>query len=337
MARQRFDNIFGTATGNPITVPSGAGTATLASTPGPGVLPAVTGSDFFVLIIEPGTVNEDIRYAQYSGSGTSITVGTAQEGTTGISHTGVAWAHGPTAADFASSGSFPTYSGAGSPQGVQASVAASDSYLDTTNGGVYFANNPSRSSPNAWQAGIASTPTIGTNPVPGLLLDQSDDFLWILSQGGTFVASGIGLSDTAAAVGTFNGFFTGTSGVDGDQFMQVRLGSSGQFTWTFDTNGTLSIPGPLGPNYIIQSGTTYAMNGTEGIVQMTSNSSPAVTLPDPSAFGFLLYTIKNAGTGALALHAHGTEHIDGVAGPKSLASEAFVTVISDFTNWWSVA
>lgn len=335
MARLRYDNIFGTATGNPITCPSGAGTATLASAPGPGTLPAVTGSDFIVLIIEPGTVNEDIRYAQYSGSGTSLTVGTAQEGTTGISHSGVAWAHGPTAADFASGGgSFPTYTGAGSPQGVQASVAASDSYLDTTNGGIYFAGNPMASSPNAWQAGVGTADLETSAPVPGIILDTSIDYLWLLADGTQ--EAGVAISDTTAAGsgGSFNGIYYASQFTDGDQSISIRLGAAGAFTWGLNADGSTDFPGALSPYYLEGVVGPYTLDGSECIVQ----GHGAITLPAVSSSfaGFKLFTIKDDGTGTLVLHTSGSDTIDGSSSSRSFAAYEAMTIIGDFSHWYVV-
>lgn len=332
MARLHYDNIFGTASGNPITCGSGAGTASLAFAPGPGTLPAVTGSDYIVIILEPGTANEDIRYAQYSGSGTDLTVGTAQEGTTGISHTSVGWAHGPTAADFAT-GSFPSYTGTGSPQTVVTAGAEGESYVDTSDlGGIYFANNQNATAPDNWMAGIGVNDL--SNPVPGIMgwYDSGELYVLVLADGISGFGSGVGLSDTAAMTGTFNGLFTAIESTDGTQEMMVRFGSSGQYTWTFGFNGALNLPGPLSPNYQIVTA-NYAMTGDEGIVQQNT-SGDTVTLPDPSANGFLLYTIKNGSTGTVSLHTFGSEKIDNASGPLSLASHESVTVISDFVNWW---
>lgn len=333
MARLRYDNIFGNATGNPITVPSGAGTATLASAPGPGTLPAVTGSDFIVLIIEPGTVNEDIRYAQYSGSGTSLTVGTAQEGTTGIAHTGVAWAHGPTAADFASGGgSFPTYTGTGSPQGVQASVSPSDSYLDTTNGGVYYANNPLATSPNAWQAAVGAADLTTSTPVPGLILDTSIDYVSLLADGAQ--TAGVALTDTLALAGSFNGLYYGTDGFDGDQSLSIRLGAAGAFTWSFNPDGSTGFPGALSPLYALGVVGPYTLDGSECIVQ----GHGAITLPPvgSSFAGFKLFTIKDDGTGTLVLHTSGSDTIDGSSASRSFAAYEAQTIIGDFSHWYVV-
>ncbi len=339
MARKRYDNIFGTATGNPISCPAGAGTATLSSPP--TGLPAVTGSDFIVLIIEPGTANEDIRYAQYSGSGTSLTVGTAQEGTTGISHSGVAWAHGPTAADFATT-TFPTATGSGSPQGT-VSGSFGESYVDTTNGGLWWENNTSGfvSPPNDWML-ASSVPAIGTNTAPGgPVMDQSDQFLYLLSDSnGPFGSAGVGLSDTLAVQsgGSFNGLFYSITGTDGSQGVTLRLGTGGAFSWTFDNQGRLILPGllvldtlQLGNGVVTPSG-AYAMNGSELLVI----GNGAITLPDPVTFGFNVFWIKDNGAGTLSLHQHGSETIDGHTSLTFAAFEA-ACVFSNFSEWYVIS
>ena len=341
MARKRYDNVFGTATGNPISCPAGAGTATLSSAP--TGLPAVTSPDFVVLIIEPGTANEDIRYATYSGSGTSLTVSAAQEGTTGISHAGVAWAHGPTAADFATT-TFPTSSGSGSPQGVVTDSFGA-SYADTANGGLYYENNTSGfvSPPNDWLLNTATTTAIGSgSPIPGgPIMDQSDQYLYLLSDN-ISPSAGIALSDVLAigSGGTFNGFFIGNTGTDGSQSATLRLGAGGAFSWEFDNLGRTILPGllvldtlQLGNGVVTPtSGSPYAMTGTELLV--IHNAS--VTLPDPVANGFNVYWIKDKGTGALVLHEHGSELIDGHASLTFAAYEA-VCVFSDFSTWYVIS
>lgn len=336
MARLRFDNIFGTSTGNPITCPAGAGTATLSSAPG---LPAITGPDFIVLIIEPGTANEDIRYATYSGSGTSLTVTAAQEGTTGISHAGVAWAHGPTAADFASGPSFPTSSGSGSPQGVVTDTFGA-SYVDTANGAIYFENNTSGfvSPPSDWLLNTATTTGIASgSPVPGgPIMDQSNQFLYVLSDtNGPFGEGGFGISDLAAIAGSFNGIYYSVQVSDGTQEIQMRTGTGGAFTWSFDHLGRTILPGllvldtlQLGNGVVTPPSGAYAMTGNELLV-IHNNS---VTLPDPVANGFNVYWIKDSGSGTLVLHQHGTEQIDGHASLTFAAYEA-ACVFSNFSTW----
>lgn len=105
MARLRINNC-GDPTGatNPITLSSPTTTTVhWASSPG---FQTLTGSDYYVIISEPGTENEEIIYlvAPYTAGATSGTVLREQEGTTGVAHVATPWVHGPTQADFGPGG-----------------------------------------------------------------------------------------------------------------------------------------------------------------------------------------------------------------------------------------
>lgn len=101
MTRLRANNISGTASGNPITLSSGG--TTTASWPSAPVFPTIVAPDYYTIVVEPDTANEEIIYlTAFTAAATSGTVTRAQEGTAGVTHTATAWVHGATAADFKS-------------------------------------------------------------------------------------------------------------------------------------------------------------------------------------------------------------------------------------------
>jgi hypothetical protein len=78
-------------------------------------MPVVTSPDFLKIIVEPGTTSEEIIYVTaYSAAATTATVSRAQEGTTGVTHSGKAWVHGPTALNFSGASSVAGVYGDGS-------------------------------------------------------------------------------------------------------------------------------------------------------------------------------------------------------------------------------
>jgi hypothetical protein len=97
----------------------GAVTGASLGSSSPGTSQAITGlfavapafatlvaPDYYVLEIEPNTANYEIAYlTAYTAASLDGTITRGQEGTSAPAHiTGVPWAHGPTAQDFA-----PTY------------------------------------------------------------------------------------------------------------------------------------------------------------------------------------------------------------------------------------
>ena len=97
MSRLRFNNISNLTSGT-VTLTSNGTTATFASAPG---FPTIAAPDIAVIIVEPDTANEEVIYVTaFTASGTTATVTRAQEGTSSIAHSSVAWVHGPTASDY---------------------------------------------------------------------------------------------------------------------------------------------------------------------------------------------------------------------------------------------
>jgi hypothetical protein len=107
VSRLRLNNLggaTGASLGSSSSGTSQAITGLFAVAPGFATLVA---PDYYVVIVEPNTANEEITYctAYTSGSPLDATITRGQEGTGAPAHiSGVSWTHGPTAQDFA-----PTY------------------------------------------------------------------------------------------------------------------------------------------------------------------------------------------------------------------------------------
>jgi hypothetical protein len=104
MSRLRYNNISGTAAANGLTFANGSTfLGTWVSAP---AFPSIGYPDIAVIVVDPGTANEEIVYlASYTAGATIGTFVRSQEGTTGVAHSAVAWVHGPTAADMKSAAS----------------------------------------------------------------------------------------------------------------------------------------------------------------------------------------------------------------------------------------
>ena len=107
MSRLRLNNLGDrNGTVNPITVPSGSGTCSWVSSPG---FPTIASPDYAVIVVEPGTANEDIRrLTAYTSGATSGTISGAltapgEQPSSGAAHTSKGWAHSPTQKDFETS------------------------------------------------------------------------------------------------------------------------------------------------------------------------------------------------------------------------------------------
>lgn len=135
-------------------------------------------------------------------------------------------------------GSFPDFTGSGSPEGVQ-TANVGQTYEDTANGGLYFFEGTNGTnvgwSAGAGQAGIQTSGTgIGVVGGPGgpiALIAPA--------------AGGFQLNDAGAQAGTGNGIYWNANGTDGEQNIDVQLGSTGQFHTLLAADGSTSFPGPI--------------------------------------------------------------------------------------------
>lgn len=106
MSRLKLNNVGGTtgaALGSSSSGTSQAITGLFAVAP---AFATIVAPDYYVVIFEPNTANEEIAYLTvYTSGALDGTITRGQEGTGAPAHTsGVSWTHGPTAQDFA-----PTY------------------------------------------------------------------------------------------------------------------------------------------------------------------------------------------------------------------------------------
>lgn len=85
----------------------------------------------------------------------------------------------------------------------------------------------------------------------------------------------------------------------------------------------------LGGTAVTPTTGAYAMTGQEQVVV----ASGAATLPSPSIYAGIPFTIKDSGSGTASVLPNASETIDGQSSIPLSAYEA-VTVTSDGTNWW---
>lgn len=103
MSRLRLNDVLGSASGNPITLTSG--TTTTCSWSSSPAFPLISPPDLAVIVVEPDTTNEEILYLRgfTPGATTGLVTRAAEPNQggsqVGITHTAVAWIHGPTAYD----------------------------------------------------------------------------------------------------------------------------------------------------------------------------------------------------------------------------------------------
>ncbi len=140
-----------------------------------------------------------------------------------------------------SGGSFPDFTGSGSPEGVQ-TANVGQSYVDTTNGALYFKLSGAATN-TGWALGSnVLTAIAGTLPTVGFLADGGGDLQLLAPDG-----AGVLIGDGNSQQGLGNGLrYLG--GADGSQSWQFTLGTAGQFDWTFAADGSTHFPGPAGFN-----------------------------------------------------------------------------------------
>jgi hypothetical protein len=127
-------------------------------------------------------------------------------------------------------GSGQIQTGSGSPVGTVAPTAQGYLYQDTTNGALYAAVGATDAD---WVA--VGGATDGT--VPGIL--GTSTATWFLcAPNGEAV-----MQDTDARGGTGNGIYWLGTSPDGNQTAMIRTGSTGQFSWVWNADGSTTFPG----------------------------------------------------------------------------------------------
>jgi hypothetical protein len=136
------------------------------------------------------------------------------------------------------SGAFPTFTGSGSPQGVQTATVIGQTYQDTVRGGIWVAGATGN---NHWAQVGGRDPASGTL-IAGVFVDApSNAGAWLI----TDASAGAHLSDVAGFAGTGNGVEWSAGASDGSQSFSVQVGSTGQFTLVFSQLGVFHVPAAL--------------------------------------------------------------------------------------------
>jgi hypothetical protein len=186
-------------------------------------------------------------------------------------------------------GTFPTYTGSGSPETTQTG-SVGDTYQDTTNGGLYY-KATGTSTNTGWVGGTTSWPGSG-HMTPGAAWYAPGSLLYLLAQD----LGGVWISDTAAQGGTGNGIQYLTGAADGDQYILIVLGSSGQFSWTFNADGTTQFPDAINTGASQTSGALPTTTLTSGVgVQIDTTHDRQVVTPTTTA-GTVLAELSPDGT-----------------------------------------
>lgn len=164
------------------------------------------------------------------------------------------------AASSGGGGSFPDFAGSGSPEGSQA-AAVGKSYVDSTNGALYF--KLSGSGDTGWTiAGGYSPDDDSGSAISGYGLINDIGVSPVVLSDGTG-GNWVSISDTVAWAGSGTGIYYVPTGTDGEQTVQFYLGPAGTYEWTFGNDGTTTIPGPLNIDYRVDGGaaTVFAFSG----------------------------------------------------------------------------
>jgi hypothetical protein len=147
---------------------------------------------------------------------------------------------------------FPDFTGSGSPEGVQ-TANWGQTYVDdaaSTNGIYVFCGVDGTDVGWLIIGGVfnnSGSPSPGLNAnAPGPSGDNAKHIQVILAGGGLSDGfSSIVITDTEAwngATGTFNAIQWNTTGIDGEQFVTIDLGSRAQFNYTFAADGKIILP-----------------------------------------------------------------------------------------------
>jgi len=203
---------------------------------------------------------------------------------------------------------FPDHKGAGSPEGHQVG-AVGQSYVDTTNGALYFkasglgntgwtgaAANVGSGSPS-----VAGAFTFGVDVVPSSTVLAASS---AVAFGGA--GAQVWITDIDAINGSGNGIYYIVGAADGDQALQLSLGpGGGGLTWNWNADGSTTFPGHItvtgdaAPTNIDGAAGGVALNGNAGGAKVHGDTG-GVTIDDAGALGI---TIQGNGTGGITLFA----------------------------------
>jgi hypothetical protein len=181
-------------------------------------------------------------------------------------------------------GSFPDFTGDGSPEGVQDGTTG-QSYVDTTNGALYFLAGADGNT--GWVIGSVA-PTGDLAVLPGTIFDPDSNTLRVLGPPGS---GRILITDTVAWDGTGNGIYWNGHSNDGGQTASVCLGDAGQFTTHFNADGTTTFPGQISTTDADGRSVAIYADGAEAEIDLTSPNGAGVTIAagDDDRHGAYLY------------------------------------------------
>lgn len=134
-------------------------------------------------------------------------------------------------------GSFPDYTGSGSPEGVQTAIVGK-SYTDTTNGALYWKLVGTGNT--GWALGGNSPDDESGNGLIGVGL-ATDGRLYAYCA----ATKAVFLGDLGGFVGSGDCLKWDASGGDGLQVLDLILGSAGQYQWYFNPDGSTVVPGVI--------------------------------------------------------------------------------------------
>jgi hypothetical protein len=173
----------------------------------------------------------------------------------------------------AGGGSFPTYTGSGSPQGVVSAAAIGNTYQDTVRGGIWVAGGTGN---NHWAQVGGRDPATGAL-IAGFYVDApANAGAWVIADPSASAA----LSDVASQnnlTGSGNGVFWNAGASDGSQSLQVVVGPPGSPIQLFFTQaGVLNVPAALILSGIPTSdpAVTDEVWNSNGILVMSGTSAP---------------------------------------------------------------
>jgi len=166
-------------------------------------------------------------------------------------------------------GSFPTYTGSGSPQGVQNAAAIGNTYQDTVRGGIWVA---AATGMNGWLMVGGFQPATGTLTAGVFETSATNASAYLLAEPSAAAA----LTDILALQGTGNGAYWTVGASDGEQSFLVLTGSTGQFLLSFSQLGVLQVPGGLLLSNIPTSDPSVPTEvwNSNGILVMSGTSAP---------------------------------------------------------------
>jgi hypothetical protein len=330
---ETFANAFATTLNGGIN--NSVTSVTLASiTANPGASSSATPPTIWRAIIDGDTPNANTEIVWVTDSGSNpVTVTRAAESYPGGCAQGSPVSHlsGVPFRAIATAETFTTlaydYVGSGSPEGV-VTADLGQIYRDFTNGALYFFNGTNGTN-TGWAIGVG-VGGVGVN-LRGVQLQQSGgpSSLNIYCDGGYHVY----ISDLLGENGTGNGVEWNSTGIDGQQTFKIFLGSTGQYTTSFNADGTTQIPGALVVPIVTKTA-TYAMTVADQVV--LANGTFTVTLPDPTVHAGETHTVKNTGSGTVTVAPHAAETIDGHSTISLATQYEGVTVASDGTNWFVI-